>query len=198
MSKPQSCSIRRVATTLFATMTVFLCTALYAVPAAAAAETEYRIGPEDVLQISVWREEALDREVLVRPDGGISFPLAGDVMAAGKTIEELQQELTKRISRYISEPVVTVSVAEVAGYRVYVLGQVRNPGQFVVGRYVDVLQALTLAGGLTPFAAQNDIKIVRREDGREVVLPFRYADAKKGRKLQQNVVLRSDDVVLVP
>jgi polysaccharide export outer membrane protein len=158
----------------------------------------YRIGPEDVLQISVWREESLDREVLVRPDGGLSFPLAGDVQAAGKTVDELQIELTQRIGKFISEPVVTVSVNTVAGYRVYILGQVKNPGQFVIGRYVDVLQALTLAGGLTPFADEDGIKIVRREAGGEVVLPFDYSDIRKGRNLEQNVVLRSDDVVLVP
>ena len=110
----------------------------------------YQIGPEDVLEISVRRADSLQREVLVRPDGGISFPLVGDVQAAGKTPEELQAVITERLQRYIPKPVVTVTAKEVAGYRIYVLGQVNNPGQFVVGRYVDVLQALTLAGGLTP------------------------------------------------
>lgn len=159
---------------------------------------EYRIGPEDVLHISVWREDTLQREVLVRPDGGISFPLAGDLQAAGKTVEELQTEITERLRKYIPEPAVTVSVDKVAGYRIYVLGQVQDPGQYVVGRYVDVLQALTLAGGLTPFASEGNIKILRRENGEEIVLPFSYSAVKAGTNLGQNILLKSNDVVVVP
>jgi polysaccharide biosynthesis/export protein len=159
----------------------------------------YLIGPEDTLEISVWREEGLQREVLVRPDGRISFPLAGDLQAAGKTAEQVGEEIKQRISRYIPDPVVTVSVAKVAGYKIYVLGQVSKPGEFVVGRYVDVMQALTLAGGLTPYASQNNIKILRRgEDGEEIVLPFRYAAVRNGQDLWQNVMLQSGDVVVVP
>jgi polysaccharide export outer membrane protein len=163
-----------------------------------AAEADYQIGPEDVLEISVWGEETLQRTVLVRPDGGISFPLAGDLRAAGKTPEELRQELTNRIKKYIPEPFVTVSVSEVAGYQIYVLGQVNNPGQYLVGRYVDVLQALTLAGGLTPFASENNITIRRRQNGKEVVLPFSYSAAKQGQDSPQNVILQSGDTVVVP
>lgn len=159
---------------------------------------DYQIGPEDVLDISVWGEETLQRTVLVRPDGGISFPLAGDLRAAGKTPEELRQELTKRIQKYIPEPFVTVSVSEVAGYQIYVLGQVNNPGQYLVGRYVDVLQALTLAGGLTPFASEDNITIRRRQNGKEVVLPFSYSSAKQGQNSPQNVILQSGDTIIVP
>ncbi len=158
----------------------------------------YRIGPEDVLEISVWREDSLQREVLVRPDGGISFPLVGDVQAAGKTPQELQAVITEKLQRYIPEPVVTVTAATVAGYRIYVLGQVNNPGQFVVGRYIDVLQALTLAGGLTPYASENNIKILRRENGDEIVFPFSYSAVKRGQNLDQNILLKSGDVVVVP
>lgn len=159
---------------------------------------EYHIQPEDLLEISVWREETLQREVLVRPDGGISFPLAGDLQAAGKTVQQLEAEITQRLRKYIPEPTVTVSVAKVAGYRIYVLGQVKDPGQYVVGRYVDVLQALTLAGGLTPYASEGNIKILRRENNEELVFPFSYAAVKKGQDLEQNIMLKSDDVVVVP
>jgi len=192
--------LRRPAVGRLVTMGLLACLAAVPLASALAATTdrEYRIGPEDVLEISVWREDSLHREVLVRPDGGISFPLAGDITAAGKTVAELQDEMRGKISRYISDPVVTVSVNKVAGYRIYVLGQVQSPGQFVVGRYVDVLQALTLAGGLTPFASENKIKIVRRDGNKEVVFPFRYADARKGEDLEQNIILRSDDVIVVP
>jgi polysaccharide biosynthesis/export protein len=160
--------------------------------------TEYLIGPEDVLEISVWKEEGLEREVLVRPDGKLSFPLAGDVQAAGRTPEQVQTEITERIQRYIPDPVVTVTVKTIGGNKVYVIGEVKNPGSYVIGRYVDVIQALTLAGGLTPFARENSIKVLRREGTREIVVSFEYAEVKKGRRLEQNIFLRGGDVVVVP
>ncbi len=159
---------------------------------------EYRIAAEDVLQITVWKEEGLDKEVIVRPDGGISFPLAGDVPAAGQTPKEVEAEIARRLARYIPDAVVTVSVKELKGMRIYVNGKVNNPGQFTVGRYVDVLQALTLAGGLNVYANADGIKILRREDGKEVVYKFDYDDVKNGKKLEQNIVLHADDVVVVP
>ncbi len=164
----------------------------------AAAVPEYRIGPEDVLEIFVWKEPELQREVLVRPDGGISFPLAGDLQAAGKTPVEVQDELTRRLQKYIPDAVVTVTVTKVVGYRIFVVGKVTNPGQFVVGRYVNVLQALTLAGGLTPYASENKIKIVRKKGDGEITFPFQYSRVKKGRNLEQNILLQSGDVVVVP
>ena len=160
--------------------------------------TEYLIGPEDVLEISVWKEEGLEREVLVRPDGKLSFPLAGDVQAAGRTPEQVQTEITERIQRYIPDPVVTVTVKAIGGNKVYVIGEVKNPGSYVIGRYVDVIQALTLAGGLTPFARENSIKVLRREGIKEIGVSFEYAEVKKGRKLEQNIFLRGGDVVVVP
>ena len=160
--------------------------------------TEYLIGPEDVLEISVWKEEGLEREVLVRPDGKLSFPLAGDVQAAGRTPEKVQAEITERIKRYIPDPVVTVTVKTIGGNKIYVIGEVRNPGSYVIGRYVDVIQALTLAGGLTPFASENSIKVLRREGTKEIVVSFEYAEVKKGRRLEQNIFLRGGDVVVVP
>lgn len=158
----------------------------------------YQIGPEDLLKVSVWKEPELQREVLVRPDGGISFPLAGHIQAAGKTLEAVQKELTERIRRYIPEAVVTVSLAELAGYRIYVIGKVNSPGQFIVGRYVDVLQALALAGGLSTYASEDDIKIMRRRGGQQKVMAFNYAEIKNGDGLERNVVLQSGDVVVVP
>ena len=165
---------------------------------AATGDPEYRIGPEDVLEISVWREEDLRREVLVRPDGGISFPLAGNIQVAGRTVEEVRSELTRRISEYIPDAEVSVLVTEVSGYQIYVLGQVNAPGTYTVGRYVDVAQALTLAGGLTPYASSNRIRVIRRTDEGEEVFPFRYRDVERGRNLEQNIRLQSGDVVVVP
>lgn len=162
------------------------------------APLDYRIAAEDVLQVSVWKEEGLEREVIVRPDGGISFPLAGNVVVAGKTPAEVESEIASRLQRFIPDAVVTVSVVRLQGMRVYVTGQVKNPGQFTVGRYVDVLQAITLAGGLTPFAKDGDIKIIRRTDGREVIYKFNFGEVRRGQSLDQNIVLQTDDVVVVP
>ena len=158
----------------------------------------YTVLPGDVLQISVWKEPDLQLEVLVRPDSAFSFPLAGDISTKGLSVVGLQAELTKRLGRYISSPVVTVSVKEVLGNRVYVIGQVNRPGEFVVNPHVDVMQALSMAGGLTAFAATNDIKILRRTGSRQTALSFKYNDVLKGRDLQQNIVLQSGDIVVVP
>lgn len=158
----------------------------------------YRVGPEDVLEISVWREDALKKEVLVRPDGGMSYPLVGEVQAAGKTVFEISQEIAKRIERLIPDPVVSVAILKVGSQRVYVIGKVNKPGEYSIGRYVDVLQALSMAGGLTPFADTNDIRVMRREGDRQVVLPFEYGRVLRGQKLEQNIQLRGGDVVVVP
>ena len=171
-----------------------------AFPASAQTTTglEYRIGPEDVLHISVWREEDLDRKVLVRPDGGISFPLAGDIQVSGRTPVEVQDEIRSRLQRYVPDAEVTVSVDTISGYTVFVLGEVEEPGQFTLGRYVDVVQALTLAGGFTPYASSRNIQVLRRQDGREVTFEFDFRDVSRGRNLKQNIILQSGDVVLVP
>jgi len=158
----------------------------------------YRIGPEDVLEISVWREDTLKREALVRPDGGLSYPLIGEVQAAGKTIHGVRQEIASRLERFIPDPVVSVAILKVGSQRIYVIGRVNKPGEFSIGRYVDVLQALSMAGGLTPFAESNDIRVMRREGDRQIVLPFEYGRVVRGQKLEQNIQLRGGDVVVVP
>jgi polysaccharide export outer membrane protein len=156
------------------------------------------VQPGDLLQVSVWREQDLDRQVLVRPDGGFSFPLAGDVNANGKTVEQLRGELTDRLARFIPDLFVTVAVLEINGNKVYVIGQVNQPGQFVVNPRVDVMQALSLAGGATAFASPNDIFVLRREGNAQRRLPFNFGDVVRGKNLEQNVILRSGDVVVVP
>ena len=159
---------------------------------------EYEIGPEDLLDISVWKEKDLQKEVLVRPDGWITFPLVGNIEAKGKTALQLQEEITQWLKQYIPNPVVSVSVKKISGYKIFVIGRVNKPGDYVVGRYIDVLQALSLAGGLTPFAEEGNIKIVRKQNGKETILRFNYAEVKKGRRLEQNVTLQSGDVIIVP
>ncbi|MES1998426.1 MAG: polysaccharide biosynthesis/export family protein [Pseudomonadota bacterium] len=164
----------------------------------AAVDAGYRIGAGDVLEISVWKEDTLKKEVLVRPDGGISFPLVGSFDAAGKTAAQLQQEISQKLDKFIPDAVVSVALLKVISNTVYVIGKVNKPGDYVAGSYVDVMQALSMAGGLTPFAAENDIKVLRRDGSGEVALPFQYAKVKKGEKLEQNILLKGGDVVVVP
>jgi polysaccharide biosynthesis/export protein len=166
---------------------------------AAPVESSYTVKPGDILSISVWKEPDLQGPVLVRPDGQFSFPLAGQLDARGKTVQELQQTVTERLKKFISDPVVTVSVQEIKGNKVYVIGQVQKPGEFVVNPRVDVMQALSMAGGTTPFAALGDIIILRRNDaGQQQAMPFRYTDVARGRSLDQNITLQAGDVVVVP
>ena len=179
-------------------MIVSLLFALSGLGHAESAQSVYLIGSEDVLDISVWKEADLQSKVVVRPDGRISFPLVGEVQAAGRSLEDLQQDITQRLKKYIPDPVVTVLIDKVAGYKIYVIGQVKNSGQYVVGQYLDVMQALALAGGLTPYADANKVKILRRENGVQKVIPFEYADVEKGNSLSQNIILKSGDVVMVP
>ena len=158
----------------------------------------YQLNPGDILDISVWKEEEMTRQVVVLPDGTISFPLAGHMSVAGNTARVVQEELVKRIKKYIAEPVVTVSVSQVGGNKIFVIGQVQNPGEFPVSRPTDVMQALSLAGGLTAFGDEDDIKILRRKNGGQVAIEFDYSDVKRGNRLEQNIILKPGDVVVVP
>jgi polysaccharide export outer membrane protein len=163
------------------------------------ADQTYTVKAGDTLLVSVWKEPDLQGPVLVRPDGMFSFPLAGQLDARNKTVAELQTELTTKLKKFISDPVVTVSIQEIKGNKVYVIGQVQKPGDFVVNPRVDVMQALSMAGGTTPFAALGDIMILRRTDaGQQQALPFKYTDVIRGHNLQQNIMLQAGDVVVVP
>lgn len=165
---------------------------------AAPARQDYRINAGDSLEISVWREPELQREVLVRPDGEISFPLAGELPAEGRTVAQIREELSARLSRFIPDLVITVTVTDVSGNRIFVVGQVDRPGMFVMNPDLDVMQALSLAGGATPFASLKDIQILRRQGGQRTAIKFDFTAVSQGRSLEQNIVLQSGDVVVVP
>jgi polysaccharide export outer membrane protein len=158
----------------------------------------YGLHPGDLVSISVWRELELQGEFLIPPDGLISFPLAGQIVAAGRTAAQIQNEITEKLKAYIPEAVVTVSIVDIQGNRIYVIGQVNNPGSFVMNTPLNVVQALSLAQGMTPFAQVNDIIVLRTLNGRQQVFKFRYNDINRGRDLEQNITLQSGDVVLVP
>jgi polysaccharide export outer membrane protein len=167
-------------------------------PSHAQATAGYAVKPGDVLEISVWKEPDLQRTVLVRPDGQFSFPLVGEVDARGKTVAELNKLVSERLTKYISDAVVTISVTEIKGNKIYVLGQVNRPGEFIVNPSVNIMQALSMAGGMTPFAATNDIIVLRGQGKQQNAMAFRYNDVVRGRSLDTNIELLSGDIVVVP
>ena len=163
-----------------------------------AVSSGYRLQPGDLLQVVVWKETDLQSEVLIRPDGGISFALAGDIQAAGRTTAELRAEMETRVRKLIPDAVVTVSVKAPNGNRVFVIGKVNRPGDFPLLRPTDVMQALSLAGGATPFASTDRIRVLHRDGSRQTSMRFRYSDVARGRNLDQNILLQSGDTVIVP
>ncbi len=163
-----------------------------------ASESNYQIGPQDVLQISVWKDEILSREVVVRPDGFITFPLIGEVLAEDRPVGEVAKEMDERLTQFVADPRITVAVSQVNSFKIYVIGKVNKPGEFQLGQYTDVMQALSLAGGLTPFGREGSIKVLRRINGEQTTFPFDYGDVLKGKSLEQNIVLKRGDIVMVP
>ena len=159
---------------------------------------DYTLNAGDKLDIDVWKEPDLQKTIIVQPDGKFSFPLAGEFIATGKTVPQLKAEITARLKTYMPEPVVTVTVTEIDGNKVYVIGQVQKPGAYTMNPQVNVLQALSLAAGATPYASLNDIIVVRTTKTGQKTIPFRYGDVSKGRNLDQNILLESGDVVVVP
>ncbi len=158
----------------------------------------YLIGPGDILSISVWKDEALTQRLPVLPDGTLHFPLVGKLQAGGKTTDEFKREIENRISRYVPDPVLSVSVTEVNSMVFYVIGRVNAPGRQVLNTNVTALQALAMAGGPNPFAKRNKIKIFREENNQTLIFDFPYDDISKGERLDYNILLKRGDVMVVP
>jgi polysaccharide export outer membrane protein len=182
----------------FARTAIVTLGALAAAGAALATEPGYRLKAGDELQVAVWREETLDRKVAVLPDGTITFPLAGQVAVAGLTPTEIEQTIAARIKKYIPDPVVTATVTGVAGNRVYVVGKVRQPGAFVLGTPMDVMQVLSLAGGLDKFADSDSIRILRGAGAEQQTLPFDYDAVLAGKRPELNIAVQAGDTIVVP
>ena len=161
-------------------------------------KTAYIIGPGDVLDISVWKNEALTKLVTVLPDGRISFPLIGQMMAGNKTVAQLHQELEEKLNRFVPDVTLSLLVAQLNSAMIYVIGRVNNPGRFVLNSNVNVLQALSMAGGLNPFAKRGSIKIFREGQMKTYISEFDYDEVFKGRDLEQNIMLQRGDVIVVP
>jgi len=159
----------------------------------------YKVNPGDVIEINVWKEEGMTQEVLVRPDGGISFPLVGDLIVQNLSLVEVEKKVTEILTKYLADPVVTVLAKQLLGNKIYVIGQVNKPGEFVVNRYIDIMQVLSMAGGMTPYAAVNDILILRRDvNGKQQAIEFEYGEIEDGDALETNIVMQAGDVVVVP
>lgn len=161
-------------------------------------DKDYLLGPGDQLDISVWKDEALTRSLAVLPDGKISFPLVGELTAAGKTVAQLKQEIGEKLSRFVPDPILSLEVRQVNSQIIYVIGRVNNPGRFVLNVNVNVLQALAMAGGCNPFASKNKIKILRNEGDQTKVFTFKYDDVVDKDRLEENIGLKRGDVVVVP
>ena len=161
-------------------------------------DVDYKIGPQDVVRIDVWKEPEISRTIPVRPDGKISLPLLNDVQAAGLTAIQLGNSIRDGLTKYLNSPQVTVTVMEINSRRVYVTGEVLRAGALPLLPNMTVLQALSSAGGFTQFAKLKSIYVLRNEDGKQVKHPFNYKEVVKGKNQEQNILLLPGDVIVVP
>jgi polysaccharide export outer membrane protein len=166
-------------------------------PAAGASDT-YKIGPQDMLRIDVWKEPDISRSIPVRPDGKISLPLLNDVQAAGLTSMELAGVIRDGLTKYITSPQVTVTVTEINSRRVYCTGEVLKPGALSLLPNMTALQAISSCGGFTQFARIKGIYVLRNENGKQKQYPFNYKDVVKGKRPEDNILLQPGDVIVVP
>lgn len=161
--------------------------------------SEYRISAGDILEISTWKEAELTRkEVIVRVDGRLSFPLLGDIPAAGMTPIELTETIQKGLKEYISNPVVTVTLTGAGSQKIYILGEVLKTGEYPLTKNLTVLQAFALAGGFTQWAAKDEIILMRKEGSREKIYKINYKDIVKGKEVDTNIMLQANDTIVVP
>ena len=164
---------------------------------------EFLLGPEDVIEVTVWRNQDLSRVVVVRPDGKISLPLIGDVQASGLSSAQVAAKIAARLTEFKENPNVSVSIKEVNSYFVYVLGEVQKPGKYPIKSYATVLQGVSLAGGFTNFASKNKMAVLRtatNTDGeqRQIRIPVPYSELVSGKGEIENFILRSGDTIVVP
>lgn len=163
-----------------------------------AASSEFYLGPEDILEISVWKDEAMTRQIVVRPDGKISFPLIGDILAQGRTVEELRQAVEDKLKVFVPDTPVSIMVIRVGSPKVFVVGKVAKPGVYIMGEAMTVMQVLSISGEITPYADDDDILIIRKENGSQKIFEFDYGEVASGKNLEQNIFLEAGDTVVVP
>ncbi len=163
-----------------------------------AKDSTYKIGPGDILEISVWKDESLTRQVIVPPDGVISFPLIEDIDVTDLTVESLRKIITEKLTAYIPDATVAVLFFQVNSMKAYVIGKANRPGEFPITMETNVMQVLSMAGGLNAFASKGNILILRQKDNKTVKIPFDYNEVEQGDNLEQNILLQRGDVVVVP
>jgi polysaccharide export outer membrane protein len=163
-----------------------------------AAEKTYHIGPGDVIEISVWKDTDLSRTLVVPPDGIIAFPLIDTVKVTNLTVADLKKVVAEKLSEFVPDATVTVMLIEINSLKAYVIGKVNTPGMYAITLDTNVMQILAQAGGLTPFASDGNIKILRQKGGKIIKIPFDYGEVEKGKNLMQNILLQPGDVVVVP
>jgi polysaccharide export outer membrane protein len=158
----------------------------------------YRLHQGDKVLISVWREETLQKEVVVLPDGSVTFPLIGRVEVAGLSTPEVEQSITLKLKKYFPEPIVTVVIAGIDGNRAFVMGKVMHPGPLILNGPISVLQAISMAGGFDKFADESSIKVIRTKPDGQEILPVSYKDIISGRNISTNILLKAGDTLVVP
>jgi len=158
----------------------------------------YLIGPDDILNIYVWKESELTRDVTVMSDGRITFPLIGEIMAKGQTVTGLKNLITEKLKDYLDAPEITVIIQESRSRRIYTIGKLSRPGPYPLAHDMTVLQALSTAGGFTEWADTKNILIIRREKQKEIQFRFNYKDFISGKMIEQNILLKPNDTIVVP
>ena len=177
----------------------FVCLTLFAFcPFVSAADEAYHLGPGDVIEISVWKDPELSRNLVVPPDGIISFPLIGSINVTHLSVPELRKIVTQKLSEFIPDATVAVMLIEINSLKAFVIGKVNNPGEFAINLETNVMQILAKAQGLNAFASKGNIRIIRQQDDKLIKIPFDYGEVEKGRNLEQNIILKPGDVVVVP
>ena len=177
--------------------TLTACLILAMSPGVHAQDLDYKIGPGDILHISVWKNADLTRQVVVLPDGRIHFPLVKELTAAGQSVSALEKMLVEKLTAFVPEPDLSVDVAQVNSMMIYVIGKVNGPGRFAMNTRIDVLQALAVAGGLNPFAKEKEIGVFRKIGGKTAIFNFNYKEVSEGINLEQNILLERGDVIVV-
>ena len=171
---------------------------LFYMASTVSADNEYKIGPGDILEVMVWNDEQLSKQVIVPPDCMVSYPLAGSFNVRGITIAELQEQLQAQLKKYLPDTPVSVSLLAANDLKIYVIGKVNKPGVFPVNLETSVMQALAMAGGLSTFADAKDIIIIRQQEDKVVKIKFNYHEIEKGKNLEQNIFVKRGDVIVVP
>jgi polysaccharide biosynthesis/export protein len=195
---PQAPQVNRVQAPAPAARPATPAAAPAAPPAGVRVPEDYVIGPEDILLISFWRDDSMSGEAVVRPDGKITLKLLNDIDVVGLTPEQLRQKLAKDAKKFLEEPAPTVIVKQINSRKVFITGEVTKPGPYPLNAPTTVIQLITVAGGLNEYAKSEEIGILRTENGKTMRLPFNYKQVREGKKLEQNVLLKPGDTVIVP